>query len=564
MDVFNKAAAQINELLRTMTPGARLTAGLLLAVVVVSIAYLFNTQVSGNETYLLGGRVFSAGELASMEAAFGKAGLSGYRVEANRVSIPAEQQAAFMGAMADEGAMPSDFLSFLSSATKDVGPFTSRQQQEEMLKVARQKELALIIRSMRDIENAAVLFDEQKKGGLNRDVLMTASVSIKPVGGQPLDEQQVPMIRHLVAGAIAGLSPDNVTVIDLNGRTYSGSSSGPLGSAAEDPYLARKQKYQADWESMIRGALSYVTGITVTANVELDRELTHQMEQVKIDPKPVALTTREQSNISSSETPGAAGPPGLASQQPNAAASLAGVGGPRNEEENTTSETQSVTSHDRITTEMAGLTPRRVSVSVGIPASYFESVWRQRQPPSSSEEEQPKTPDPAELAQIEREETAKIRAHVAALIPLPVDTTVDPASLVTVTTFSTVEMPQLPEPGVAVWALDWLGRSWSTLAMLGLAAFSLMLVRSTLKGVSSTEPPPVTVFSATVSEPVSTSEAAPAPLAEGNAQTPAAKRQLKRRFTSGKSMKEELTEMVKEDPDAAANILRSWIGATNN
>ena len=34
-----------------------------------------------------------------------------------------------------------------------------------------------------------------------------------------------------------------------------------------------------------------------------------------------------------------------------------------------------------------------------------------------------------------------------------------------------------------------------------------------------------------------------------------------RRFTgSGPSLRDELSELVQEDPDAAANILRSWIG----
>ena len=45
----------------------------------------------------------------------------------------------------------------------------------------------------------------------------------------PLDEKQVPMIRHLVAGAFAGLQPEHVSVIDLNGRTYSRGNSDTAG-----------------------------------------------------------------------------------------------------------------------------------------------------------------------------------------------------------------------------------------------------------------------------------------------------------------------------------------------
>ena len=40
--------------------------------------------------------------------------------------------------------------------------------------------------------------------------------------------------------------------------------------------------------------------------------------------------------------------------------------------------------------------------------------------------------------------------------------------------------------------------------------------------------------------------------------------QLVRFGTSGKSLKDELSELVSEDPDAAANVLRNWIGNVAN
>ncbi len=41
MDFLNKALAQFSDLFRSMTPGGRITAGLLLVVAVVSVGYLF-------------------------------------------------------------------------------------------------------------------------------------------------------------------------------------------------------------------------------------------------------------------------------------------------------------------------------------------------------------------------------------------------------------------------------------------------------------------------------------------------------------------------------------------
>src|SRR3954463_16583480 len=84
MDFLNKALAQLSELFRSMTPGARITAGLLLAVVVISLGYLFQHGASGPDTYLFGGEPISSGKLDRVEAAIAKAGLSDFQREGFR------------------------------------------------------------------------------------------------------------------------------------------------------------------------------------------------------------------------------------------------------------------------------------------------------------------------------------------------------------------------------------------------------------------------------------------------------------------------------------------------
>ena len=329
MDVLNKSLAQINDLFKSMTPGARLTAGLLLIVVVVSLAYLFNHQLAGGDADLLGGQPFTAGEMSAMEAAFGKAGLNGYTIVGNRIRVPAGQKAAYMAALVDHGALPAHFGDYLTSAMSKVGPFSSRQQQEELLKIAKQQELASIILSMDGIEKASVQYDAQKKTGFRQNSLASASVSVKRHGMLPLEEKQVPMIRHLVAGAFAGLAPEDVSVIDLNGRTYSRRSGDGLGSASEDPFVTRMKEYQAMYEAQIHNALSYVPGITVTANVELNKELSTKKEKELFDPKQVAVLRQVEETTTNTTEPASAGGgrPGMEAQGPNQPARLAASGG---------------------------------------------------------------------------------------------------------------------------------------------------------------------------------------------------------------------------------------------
>src|SRR5687768_97026 len=104
MDFFNKTFAQVGDVFRSMTPGARIMTGLLLVLVVISLAWLVNHQAAGGpDKYLLGGRPFSASELTAMEAAFASAGLGGYELEGNRIRIPQWEQAAYVAALADGG-----------------------------------------------------------------------------------------------------------------------------------------------------------------------------------------------------------------------------------------------------------------------------------------------------------------------------------------------------------------------------------------------------------------------------------------------------------------------------
>ena len=148
MDMFNKAIAQLSDLFRSMTPGARITAGLLLAVVVISLGYLFRYETSAADTYLMNGEPIPASDLDAMEAAFGKAHLEGYVIEGSRIRVPRGQQATYMAALADGKALPPNFGSYFRDDCDAGSPFETDPEREQRYQTALQEELALIIRSM--------------------------------------------------------------------------------------------------------------------------------------------------------------------------------------------------------------------------------------------------------------------------------------------------------------------------------------------------------------------------------------------------------------------------------
>ncbi len=204
-------------------------------------------------------------------------------------------------------------------------------------------------------------------------------------------------------------------------------------------------------------------------------------------------------------------------------------------------------------TEKFGLTPKLAKVSIGIPASYYEKVWQQRNPPKEGEEV--KKPDAQAIEPIRTEITQDVRTAVANLLPTAPEIK-DPMLLVTVTTFQDIKVAEIPAPPAMQRATSWLGQNWPTIAMVGLVLFSLGMLRSLLRSL-----PAAPAESAAISMRVSGSE--PKPQAPEEEVEVTAARRLRRITGSGPSLRDELSEFVKEDPDSAANILRTWIGQVN-
>jgi flagellar biosynthesis/type III secretory pathway M-ring protein FliF/YscJ len=236
MDVLNRAFAQLGELAKGMSPGARVTAAGALALVAACTIWLARQRDSAPDVYLMGGESFSAGQLRDMEGAFGKAGLADYEIDSQKVRVPRGQQARYMAALADESALPAEFGDHLKKTVSTQGFTLSGWRQEAQTKVAIQHELQLVIQRMRGIEKAFVHIAEETSRGFPQTKTVTASVGVEPRGDQPLDDATAGAIRSFVASAWGGLKPEAVTVLDLSGnRVFS-------GPAAQNAQAAARQR----------------------------------------------------------------------------------------------------------------------------------------------------------------------------------------------------------------------------------------------------------------------------------------------------------------------------------
>lgn len=553
MDFVNKAYVQLAELFRSMTPGTRIAAGLLLAVIVVSLAYLFQYQgTSGNE-YLLDGRPFSGSELTAIEAAFAQSGLGKSQLEGSRVRIPRGQKDVYLAALAEHNALPADFYKYLDEAAASDSPFASSKSQEMKRWNAKQKELALIISRMRGVQSATVQYDEESKGGLRSQKQKTAMVAVQTAAGM-LEEEQIKAIRNVVASAYAGLDRQHISITDMTSGLSYGGMPGEGGSGGDDSlYSTYKQKYERDWQKKIYNQLTMIPGVVVGVNVELSPEIQHTIQTMKLEPKPVTVFASESQKEATSSPHVPAGRPGAVpngvGNQP-IAVNAGAAGGNESQSTESRSETRTVPGTEQIVKQNAPLVPTKVTASIDVPASYYVNVWRQRNPSPAGQP--PKQPDAAELARIETETEGKIQETVRTLLPSFAQGT-NPYPHITVATYTDLPGPAVTPPSSTDLAATWLAGNWQTVAMVVVGLFSLLMLRSMVR---STSTPPAPAQAAAISSPqLAEPEIDPA---EVEAEMTSV---LRRKFGGGSSdIRIELRKLVKDDPDAAANILRSWIG----
>src|SRR4051794_15036299 len=493
MDFLNKALAQLSELFQSMTPGARITAGLLLAVVVISVGYLFQHGASGPDTYLFGGEPISSGQLDRVEAAIAKAGLSDFQREGFRIRVPSGQQSKYLAAVVDADALPPNFNTILEKALDKGGPWESREATRERLKIARQQTLSEIVRAMSWVENAIVLYDEHESRGL-REVTPTkqvsASVSVKPIAGEMLTALRAKNIQKLVAHAV-NMKPTDVGVTNL-GEGGPPGTEGEFGpDSIDDEYLKTKVTFESQKRESILGALRDIPGVRVEVNADLSDTVEETTHTAKPDPKTAARTETSTSEDVTSSTPDAGGQPGQTSQGPNRqVATQSAPTQPQNRTHNESTRTENVVGIEDSHVVKKGYTPKEVWAIVSIPSSYIKNLWASRNPTATA------AAKPDDLTPVWEEVRPKVENLVNQLLILQANKGGNEYKHVQVVMLDSLPVPTIEPPSITSQAVAWTGRYWSTLAMLGVAMFSLLVLRSVVNGKPSD---PASATSATAS-----------------------------------------------------------------
>jgi flagellar M-ring protein FliF len=161
------------------------------------------------------------------------------------------------------------------------GITTSDFMQHTNYQRALEGELAKTIGSIDGVEAATVhLVLPQKDVFADNQDQPTASVLVASSPSQPLSSQQVQAIVHLVASSVEGLDPTQVTVAGADGKILSTGGGADVGTAGDNSYEAQTVAFQNRMNTSLQNMLDNVVGpghavVTTTAQLDFDQTQTN-------------------------------------------------------------------------------------------------------------------------------------------------------------------------------------------------------------------------------------------------------------------------------------------------
>jgi flagellar M-ring protein FliF len=282
------------------------------------------------------------------------------------IMVPREKVYSLRMTLASRGLPKAGDVGWELFDNKNTVSMSDFVQQQNKVR-ALQGEMARSIAMIQGVSSARVhvvlpktrlIVDDSKKATAAVLLNLTSAGSIRP--------EAVHSIRHLVAGGIEGLSPNNVMVTDNFGHTLTTSGEENGSFAMANNRLTVRANFEKYLASQIRSTLEPALGpgqVIVTVSAELNHDqITHT--SIKFDPEGV-VTNQFQSTIDTSgnTTPR---PGGIAGATANTNTSTNNTGGAlanntQNKEEKTISFS---TSQNTTNTVLAVGKPERITAVV--------------------------------------------------------------------------------------------------------------------------------------------------------------------------------------------------------
>lgn len=371
MERLRQLIAYINAQLGGLSASQRLAIGLCAAMIAGSLLWLMQWSTTP-ELVSLSTHEFSYAELDSAEDTLRANGLV-FELRGTRIFVKSSDRHNALRLMHSAGALPEGSLFDMAAVVSDQNPFQAPAAREFAQRYALGNELSKIIASSPQVTSCAVVINPKTKRRLGgHSDIPTASVTLMLSRRSEMSPDTVESVARLISGAVAGLKPSNVAVIDA--RTLRAYSVPSEAGAVSFDYLRVLKQRETHLRDKILAKLADIPGVQVAVSVELDtskrvtQKITHEAPQPKT----------EKTKISETRAATLSSEPGTVA---NLGQALSGGGvGQSNTKEETLVENYEPRVSQTETIEQMPFATKRVSAAIGIPRSFIAGIFRARYP----------------------------------------------------------------------------------------------------------------------------------------------------------------------------------------
>jgi flagellar M-ring protein FliF len=391
---------------------------------------------------------------------------------------------------------------------------------------ALQGELSRTISQLSGVEEARVhIVIPEKSIFKDSEKPPTASVVLKMKGNRMLRDSEVQGVAHLVASAVEGMDPGQVTILDQRGKIMSKNSDDDATGKMTSAMLTLENGYERNTEDRLQSLLDKIVGpgrSVARVNASFDFRQVERYEE-KYDPDSTAVRSEQKSEEKNGVSSTASGVPGAQSNLGKTTASNGGSSTTGSKSDETTN--YEVSHSTARTIEPVG-SLEKVSVAILVDGKYEASGK------GASEKMKYIPRSPEELQKIE------------ALVKSSVGFNAARGDQVTVANIPFQDLPQHGKDTGGSWLDSPILLSLIKNGFIGLGFLALLffVIRPLLKILKSGQPSRGEAF---------------LPLEEGDEnRLPGAQRT---QLTIQSVNQLELAEQVKKDPYQTAQILQNWL-----
>ncbi|MFA9461512.1 flagellar basal-body MS-ring/collar protein FliF [Thiohalorhabdus methylotrophus] len=235
------------------------------------------------------------------------------------IQVPADQVSRLRLSLAKSGVPDAGRKGYSLFDNRDVVGMSSFAQKLNF-KRALEGELERTINGLGVVEKSRVHLVTPEKALFEKDQKPAkASVALQLANGNSLDQETVDGVVHLVAAGVEGLKPEQVTVVDQNGRVLNGEDDPKQKTGPGDELVAYKRNLENNLQKQLTSLVERVVGpgrAVVRVNTDINDKKV-QLHEESYDPFSKVPRSKQTRSRTGGSAGGVGGEAGAAANVPS-------------------------------------------------------------------------------------------------------------------------------------------------------------------------------------------------------------------------------------------------------